>query len=179
MSSISHFPDLALKLTLIRSSSLWPLLKKDGLALQHFVVTFLWNYLAGSFTGGAYLRVPTSFLELVSSVRLLYLRATLAISSNGPLTTAPPSPPPTTTFPDQLTYPTIFLLYLAEFLLPPPSSKPDLYPVLNTLVSFLVFAVAWLAALRRQLETGWTLSAAARAGAKKRLQELERERERK
>lgn len=32
---------------LIRRSSLWPLLKRDGLALQYFALAFLYNYSIG------------------------------------------------------------------------------------------------------------------------------------
>lgn len=55
--------------SVFRLTSLYPLLKKDGLDLQYFVVTFLWNYLLGSFTFTSNpFKAPASLLKYVQLV---------------------------------------------------------------------------------------------------------------
>ncbi|KAI8994135.1 ALG6, ALG8 glycosyltransferase family-domain-containing protein [Trametes punicea] len=48
-------------------------------------------------------------------------------------------------------------LHLAELLLTPPAHLPDLFPVLNVLVSTPVFALVWLWSIKRGIEVSWAL----------------------
>lgn len=65
----------------------------------------------------------------------------------------------------QLTYPSILLIHLLELTLSPPARYPDLYPVLNVLLSCGVFGCVWLWANKRLVEEGWAMGAGAGAGA--------------
>ncbi|KAL1950330.1 hypothetical protein VTO73DRAFT_5454 [Trametes versicolor] len=49
------------------------------------------------------------------------------------------------------------VLHLAEALFTPPARLPDLFPVLNVLVSTPVFALVWLWSIKRGVEVSWTL----------------------
>ncbi|KIJ54800.1 glycosyltransferase family 57 protein [Sphaerobolus stellatus SS14] len=55
-------------------------------------------------------------------------------------------------------YATILILHIAEALISPPARYPDLFPVLNVLVSASVFVSVWLWSIKRGVEIGWTLS---------------------
>ena len=46
-------------------------------------------------------------------------------------------------------------LFLA--VLPPPARYPDLYVILNVLLSFGVFGMAWLWSLKKLLEAAWAV----------------------
>lgn len=49
------------------------------------------------------------------------------------------------------------LLHILEALFTPPARYPDLFPVLNVLVSTPVFGLVWLWSVRRGVEAGWAL----------------------
>jgi alpha-1,3-glucosyltransferase len=48
------------------------------------------------------------------------------------------------------------LLHLLEFAYRPPARYPDLFPVLNVLVSTPVFLFTWLWSIKSIIEAGWT-----------------------
>ncbi|OBZ71341.1 Dolichyl pyrophosphate Man9GlcNAc2 alpha-1,3-glucosyltransferase [Grifola frondosa] len=48
-------------------------------------------------------------------------------------------------------------LHLLELLVAPPARFPDLFPVLNVLVSTPVFVLTWLWSIKRGVEVGWAL----------------------
>ncbi|EMD39848.1 glycosyltransferase family 57 protein [Gelatoporia subvermispora B] len=49
------------------------------------------------------------------------------------------------------------ILHLLELMITPPSRLPDIYPVLNVLISTPVFVFAWLWSIKRGVEVGWAL----------------------
>lgn len=49
------------------------------------------------------------------------------------------------------------VLHVLEGLFSPPARYPDLFPVLNVLISTPVFALVWLWSIRRGVEVGWAL----------------------
>lgn len=57
----------------------------------------------------------------------------------------------------QLVYTACGALHILEFLLAPPSHLPDLFPVLNVLISTPVFALTWLWSIKRGIEVAWAL----------------------
>ncbi|CDZ97510.1 Glucosyltransferase-Alg6p [Phaffia rhodozyma] len=67
------------------------------------------------------------------------------------------SPRPLLKFISMTTYPSILALHLAEYLLPPPIDKPDLYVVLNAVLCFSLFALGWLAGLKKMVKAGWAV----------------------
>ncbi|KAI0802056.1 glucosyltransferase [Irpex lacteus] len=54
-------------------------------------------------------------------------------------------------------YAASIVLHIAEAFIPPPARLPDLYPVLNVLVSTPVFAFTWLWSIKRGIEVSWAL----------------------
>ncbi|OJT15238.1 Dolichyl pyrophosphate Man9GlcNAc2 alpha-1,3-glucosyltransferase [Trametes pubescens] len=58
----------------------------------------------------------------------------------------------------QTIYAACVVLHLAETLFTPPARLPDLFPVLNVLVSTPVFAIVWLWSIKRGVEVSWALS---------------------
>lgn len=57
----------------------------------------------------------------------------------------------------QAVYGAAGLLHLAEFILPAPARYPDIFPVLNVLISTPVFILAWLWSIKNGIEVGWAL----------------------
>lgn len=51
------------------------------------------------------------------------------------------------------------VLHLAEWYLPPPPSKPDLYAVLNVLGCFAFFSGRWAVSLVGLVKKGWGMQA--------------------
>jgi len=100
--------------------SMWPLLRKDGLATQYIALTLLWNRLIGH-SPCISLRQAT-FLDVFTWV--VYLGCAL--------------------------------LHLLEFAYRPPARYPDLFPVLNVLVSTPVFVLTWLWSIKSVIEARWT-----------------------
>ncbi|KAI0345967.1 hypothetical protein BDW22DRAFT_1370359 [Trametopsis cervina] len=99
--------------------SMWPLLKRDGVAVQYVALLILWNRLIG-------------YSPLHSTSPLLR-------------------------YGSMVVYAACLSLQTAEALLAPPARLPDLYPVLNVLISTPVFAFAWLWSIKRGVEVGWAL----------------------
>ncbi|KAG9308454.1 glycosyltransferase family 57 protein [Chiua virens] len=52
----------------------------------------------------------------------------------------------------------MILLHLLELLVPPPARYPDLFPVLNVLVSAPVFGLIWLWSIRRGVQVSWAIA---------------------
>lgn len=100
--------------------SMWPLLKRDGLAIPYIATLVLWNRLVGY-----------NPLRLNSQSFLRYL--SLAI------------------------YTAMVSLHILELLISPPARFPDLFPVLNVLISTPIFALTWLWSIKRGVEVSWAL----------------------
>jgi len=49
------------------------------------------------------------------------------------------------------------IFHLLELLIPPPSRYPDIFPVLNVLISTPVFVLVWLWSIKCGVEIGWAL----------------------
>ncbi|TCD70905.1 Glucosyltransferase-like protein [Steccherinum ochraceum] len=52
-------------------------------------------------------------------------------------------------------YTACITLLILEFFVPPPARLPDIFPVLNVLVSTPVFALTWLWSIKRGIEVSW------------------------
>ena len=76
-------------------------------------------------------------------MRLLYV---LSVASRNRLTIL-----------SQAIYSLCVSIHVAEALISPPSRFPDIYPVLNVLVSTPVFAFTWLWSIKRGVEVSWAL----------------------
>ena len=120
--------------------SMYPLLKKDGLGLQYMTLAFMWNWAVGfrlpqlkpfTFVGG--------FSSVSSSLFSTYL-----------------SPSPYHLH-YQVIYTAIAIIHLLTIFVLPPSHLPDLYAVLNVLVSASVFGMIYLWSVKRGVEVGWAL----------------------
>lgn len=121
---------------------MWPLLKKDGLGLQYFALLLLWNRLIGY----SPLRLPRgTFVQLLSLVGYCY--STNRYESDV-LFFLPLS---------QATYAAAIGLHILEWIFTPPARYPDLYPVLNVLISTPVFVLAWLWSIKCGIEVGWAM----------------------
>ncbi|KAI0304350.1 ALG6, ALG8 glycosyltransferase family-domain-containing protein [Multifurca ochricompacta] len=101
--------------------SMWPLLRKDGLAIQYIALTLLWNRLIGHAPFVAWR--SASFLDMLTWI--VYLGCTL--------------------------------LHLLEFVYRPPARYPDLFVVLNVLLSTPVFFFTWLWSIKSIIEARWTV----------------------
>lgn len=118
--------------------SMWPLLKRDGLGVQYVALLILWN----KFVGYNPLKLgKRSWLQLLSMVCLI----------------APGHHDPILMSFVQTIYATCAVLHVAEALFTPPARLPDLFPVLNVLVSTPVFALVWLWSIKRGVEVSWAL----------------------
>ncbi|KAF6755794.1 glycosyltransferase family 57 protein [Ephemerocybe angulata] len=100
--------------------SMWPLLKRDGLAVPYVACVVLWNRvigydLVGCWEGG-----------VVQVLSLAVYAAALA-------------------------------LHALELVFPAPARYPDLFPVLNVLISTPVFVLIWLWSLKCGVEVAWAL----------------------
>jgi len=54
-------------------------------------------------------------------------------------------------------YSAALALHILEFLIVPPSRYPDIYAVLNVLVSTPIFVLTWLWSMKSAIEVGWAL----------------------
>ncbi|KAI0354906.1 glucosyltransferase [Trametes cingulata] len=54
-------------------------------------------------------------------------------------------------------YAACLTLHVAELIITPPAHLPDIFPVLNVLVSTPVFALVWLWSIKRGIEVSWAL----------------------
>ncbi|KAI5117927.1 hypothetical protein M0805_002006 [Coniferiporia weirii] len=55
-------------------------------------------------------------------------------------------------------YTLMFLIHIAELFISPPRRYPDLFPVLNVLVSTPIFFVTWLWSIKRSAEVTWGIA---------------------
>lgn len=119
--------------------SLWPLLKKDGLGLQYAVLAFLWNYVIGYNP----VTLPSGTIKYLSVVSFLWaMRGNREIDQSC----------------CQVVYSGLASLHAGEHIFTPPARYPDLFPVLNVLLSGAVFGFAWLWGMKKQLEEGWAIA---------------------
>ncbi len=124
---------------------MWPLLKKDGLGLQYFALLLLWNRLIGYNP----LRLPRgTFVQLLSLVRLPLINQSTNRYESDVLFFWLLS---------QATYAAAIGLHILEWIFTPPARYPDLYPVLNVLISTPVFVLAWLWSIKCGIEVGWAM----------------------
>ncbi|KAI0315804.1 glucosyltransferase [Amylostereum chailletii] len=93
--------------------SMWPLLRRDGLAVQYIALTLLWNRLIG-----------------YNPFRHAYALPV---------------------------YVACILLHVAELVQPPPARYPDIYPVLNVLISTPIFGLTWLWSIKSIMEARWAV----------------------
>ncbi|TBU44475.1 glucosyltransferase [Dichomitus squalens] len=54
-------------------------------------------------------------------------------------------------------YAACFAVHLAELFISPPARLPDIFPVLNVLISTPVFALVWLWSIKRGVEVSWAI----------------------
>lgn len=64
----------------------------------------------------------------------------------------------TNKLPIQVVNISMILLHLIEMVVPPPARYPDLFPVLNVLVSTPVFGLIWLWSIRRGIQVSWAIA---------------------
>lgn len=57
----------------------------------------------------------------------------------------------------QAVYSAAIALHILEWIIAPPSRYPDIYPVLNVLVSTPVFVLTWLWSIKCGIEVAWAL----------------------
>ncbi|TKY85634.1 hypothetical protein EX895_005173 [Sporisorium graminicola] len=125
--------------------SLYPLLKKDGQSLQYVTLILAWNWIIGNLSIPFH---PLASIRAAASANASFFRR---------LST--------------LTYLAAVGLHLVEVLAPrlAPGLQaavwtryPDIYPVLNVLLTTPCFAVVWVWAMVRQVQVafanGWTVS---------------------
>ncbi|EEB08500.1 glucosyltransferase Alg6 [Schizosaccharomyces japonicus yFS275] len=99
--------------------SLWPLLKRDGLILQFFVLVMMWNWLG-------------RMIVFSKNLFFRYLQASFYVA--------------------------MIVLLLTDIFVSPPARFPDIWVVLNVLVSFAGFVVIWLWLILRMLHVTSKLS---------------------
>ena len=101
------------------SWTLYPLLKRDGLATPYAVITLLWSYLIGV--------PPTSFSVYHGNVDTLEDNVswfTMLLHTGF--------------------YSAGLVWHVLEIYMPPPENKPDLYPVTNVLIGAVGFGICYL-----------------------------------
>ncbi|KAL3453751.1 ALG6, ALG8 glycosyltransferase family-domain-containing protein [Aspergillus insuetus] len=131
---------------MLGSWTLFPLLKRDGLQVPYFVMTYLWAYLLGL--------PPTSWQ--------LYRHHNPSDESG------------TATEPHAFAKVIHSAFYLAmlgwhvlEAFVPPPLGKPDLWVVLNVIIGAAGFGISYLWCLWRLIIQGWSLDTHAEDARKK------------
>jgi alpha-1,3-glucosyltransferase len=113
---------------------MWPLLKKDGLALQYFTLVALWNRAIG------HNPFQQTTLKLFTLVSFLFLGCIFHCID-----------------PVQVIYASIFVLHFAETIITPPARYPDLFPVLNAMLCAGVFGLSYLWSVKRLIELSWAM----------------------
>ena len=127
----------------VYARSMWPLLKRDGLAVQYISTLVLWNTLV-SYNP---LRLQkNSVVQLLSLVRGSLRTALLRYRGINQIVDY-----------TQAVYPACLLLHILELVVTPPPRYPDLFPVLNVLISTPVFVMVWLWSIKCGIEIGWVL----------------------
>lgn len=101
------------------ANSMYPLLKRDGLALPTFALTLFWNFSIGYNPVG----LKPSFVKYLSLGSYFVASAILSLDT----------------------------------VATPPSHLPDLFVVLNVVLSCGVFGLGWLWSLIRLVEEAWSL----------------------
>lgn len=101
--------------------TLYPLLKRDGLAIPYVVLTLLWAYLIG---------IPPA------STCAYSLRCSKETEQSGSIS----SPITVLHF---IFYFAMMVWHALEQFVPPPSNKPDLYPVINALIGAFGFGICY------------------------------------
>ncbi|CAG8589039.1 4143_t:CDS:2 [Paraglomus brasilianum] len=109
--------------------SLYPLLKKDELAIPYFVLFILYNWFFSSSLSSTLFLQSTAFTTLFSS-KLSAIAAVLPLS----------------------TYMPIILFHMLELFLPPPQRYPDVYVVGNVVFCAGWFGVIYLGLVKWHLE---------------------------
>ena len=121
--------------------SMWPLLVRDGQALQYIGITLLWNFVIG-YSPSAVQSSLIRYAGYVSSLQDISIFI------------------PWLNMSWQVIYGGIAMLHLPDLFpnfLRPPTRYPDLYIVLNVSLSFAVFGSAWLWGMKRLLEIRWAI----------------------
>ncbi|GME94872.1 unnamed protein product [[Candida] boidinii] len=107
--------------------SMWPLLKRDGLVLQYFVLGILSNWLMGNLSWirkfASKLGMPISARDKAQTVLPHNWFWIIIIIGS---------------------YVSALLLHIVEFVKPPPENLPDLWVIGNVLISFGCFILFWL-----------------------------------
>ncbi|VVT54571.1 uncharacterized protein SAPINGB_P004142 [Magnusiomyces paraingens] len=98
--------------------SMWPLLQREGLQLQYFVMTLCWNWLVGNFNFLTHEHKLQTYLLPSSG---FFWRSVLVLS-----------------------YAAMAFYHAVELLLPAPAKYPDIYPVANITISCGCFGLFWL-----------------------------------
>ncbi|KAL2794297.1 ALG6, ALG8 glycosyltransferase family-domain-containing protein [Aspergillus keveii] len=131
---------------MLGSWTLYPLLKRDGLQVPYFVMTYLWAYLLGL--------PPTSWQ--------IYRHQTPSDESG------------TATEPHVFAkvihsafYLAMLVWHVLEAFVPPPPGKPDLWVVLNVIIGAGGFGISYLWCLWRLIIQGWSLDTHAEDARKK------------
>lgn len=122
---------------------MWPLLKRDGLSIHYIALTILWNYVIGYNP----LRISSSRKLLKYSTLVSTEYPTFKLKSLVLIQLS-----------IKLVYAAMFVLHTAELALAPPKRLPDIYPVLNVLLSTPIFAITWLWSIKRCIEVSWGTS---------------------
>lgn len=102
--------------------TMYPLLKRDGLATPYAVLTLLWTYLIG---------IPPTSIDLYS-----YSPGKGRGQADGVYFS--------TTVLHSTFYISMMVWHMLELFVPPPSNKPDLYPVINALLGAMGFGICYL-----------------------------------
>lgn len=63
-----------------------------------------------------------------------------------------------TKYPTQVVNISMVLLHLLEMVVTPPARYPDLFPVLNVIVSTPVFGLVWLWSIKRGIQVSWAIA---------------------
>lgn len=120
---------------------MWPLLRKDGLGVQYIALTILWN----AALGYTPFKRPKTIIQTISLVS-----DSVASVITG---TDVACPVPGV----QIVSVACVTLHVLEFVIRPPARYPDLFPVLNVLISTPVFGLVWLWSIKSGIEVGWAI----------------------
>ncbi|KAL9940865.1 hypothetical protein V8E36_000353 [Tilletia maclaganii] len=117
----------------VATFSLWPLLAKDGVALQYAVMLFFWNWVIGHRPFSELLAGRQTFVGWFGGLVHVAMVGLHVLEIGLPYLLSPSSL-------DRLT-----------------ARYPDLFPVLNVVLCTPVFGLIWLWSLKRQLEIGFSV----------------------
>jgi alpha-1,3-glucosyltransferase len=120
--------------------SMWPLLKRDGLAMQYVATMMLWNRLIGY---NPFRLRDKPFVRMFSLVTSIFIFICAFTNTRFAYS--------------QAVYAAGLSLHLLEFMFNPPARYPDIFPVLNVLLCTPVFALVWLWSIKCSVEVSWAL----------------------